>query len=133
MCTVRALALTTMLAIGAWLPSIGSAAAMPFGLADNAANLTAEVTNDAPLTDVRYHRRWRRGGYGFAAGVAIGGIAAAPYYYRPYPYYYSPAYPAYGPYSGANAAIAYCMNRFRSYDPYSGTYLGYDGFRHPCP
>jgi hypothetical protein len=29
--------------------------------------------------------------------------------------------------------VAYCMQRFRSYDPRSGTYLGYDGLRHPCP
>jgi BA14K-like protein len=28
---------------------------------------------------------------------------------------------------------AYCAQRFRSYDPASGTYLGYDGFRHACP
>lgn len=27
----------------------------------------------------------------------------------------------------------YCARRYRSYDPYSGTYLGYDGYRHPCP
>jgi predicted lipid-binding transport protein (Tim44 family) len=32
-----------------------------------------------------------------------------------------------------NDAVAYCMQRYRSYDPSSGTYLGYDGFRHPCP
>ncbi|WP_398464510.1 MULTISPECIES: BA14K family protein [Tardiphaga] len=25
------------------------------------------------------------------------------------------------------------MNRYKSYDPGSGTYLGYDGNRHPCP
>jgi hypothetical protein len=30
-------------------------------------------------------------------------------------------------------ATAYCMQRYRSYDPASGTYLGYDGERHPCP
>jgi hypothetical protein len=29
--------------------------------------------------------------------------------------------------------IAYCQQRFRSYDPASGTYLGFDGLRHPCP
>jgi hypothetical protein len=29
--------------------------------------------------------------------------------------------------------VAYCAQRFRSYDPGSGTYLGYDGQRHPCP
>ena len=28
---------------------------------------------------------------------------------------------------------SYCKQRFRSYDPASGTYLGYDGRRHPCP
>ncbi|WP_162130944.1 BA14K family protein, partial [Bradyrhizobium genomosp. III] len=28
---------------------------------------------------------------------------------------------------------AYCAQRYKSYDPASGTYLGYDGQRHPCP
>ncbi len=28
---------------------------------------------------------------------------------------------------------AYCSQRYKSYDPASGTYLGYDGARHPCP
>jgi hypothetical protein len=30
-------------------------------------------------------------------------------------------------------AVQYCASRFRSYDPRSGTYLGYDGYRHACP
>ncbi|WP_454918560.1 BA14K family protein [Xanthobacter sediminis] len=30
-------------------------------------------------------------------------------------------------------AIAYCMQRFRSYNPNTGTYIGNDGFQHPCP
>ena len=30
-------------------------------------------------------------------------------------------------------AVAYCARRFKSYDPGNGTYLGYDGLRHPCP
>ena len=30
-------------------------------------------------------------------------------------------------------ANAYCAQRYKSYDPASGTYLGYDGARHPCP
>ncbi|MGP8100374.1 MAG: BA14K family protein [Candidatus Cybelea sp.] len=29
--------------------------------------------------------------------------------------------------------MAYCEQTYRSYDPGSGTYLGYDGFRHTCP
>lgn len=74
----------------------------------------------------------------FAAGAVIGGaLAARPYYYDPY-YYPAPAYypPPPGYYPGPGAAgdpVAYCMHRFRSYDPGSGTYLGNDGARHPCP
>jgi BA14K-like protein len=30
------------------------------------------------------------------------------------------------------AGASYCAQRYRSYDPASGTYLGYDGLRHPC-
>ena len=43
-------------------------------------------------------------------------------------------------YSGRSAyvapggdGVAYCQQRFRSYDPASGTYLGNDGYRHACP
>jgi hypothetical protein len=28
---------------------------------------------------------------------------------------------------------SYCAQRYKSYDPASGTYLGRDGLRHPCP
>jgi hypothetical protein len=31
------------------------------------------------------------------------------------------------------SAGAACARRFRSYDASTGTYLGYDGQRHPCP
>jgi hypothetical protein len=34
---------------------------------------------------------------------------------------------------GDQSAVASCEARFRSYDPASGTYLGFDGTRHPCP
>ena len=58
-------------------------------------------------------------------------MLAAPYYY-PAPYYYGN--PGYYYEDGAqDGAIDYCMRRFRSYDPRSGTYLGNDGYRHPCP
>ncbi|WP_366145057.1 BA14K family protein [Bradyrhizobium sp.] len=30
-------------------------------------------------------------------------------------------------------ADAYCAQRYSSHDPASGTYLGDDGMRHPCP
>ncbi|MGU3495038.1 BA14K family protein [Xanthobacteraceae bacterium A53D] len=28
--------------------------------------------------------------------------------------------------------IAYCSRKYRSFDPRTGTFLGYDGRRHPC-
>ena len=69
---------------------------------------------------------------GFAAGAALGALLAAPYYSNYPGYYYSGPPPYYyGPPPGD--AADYCMQRFRSYDPRSGTYLGNDGFRHPCP
>jgi BA14K-like protein len=72
---------------------------------------------------------WGWGGFaaGAAAGAILGGIAAAPYYNG----YYGGPYYAYEPVPGD--AVAYCMRRFKSYDPGSGTYLGYDGYRHACP
>ncbi len=76
---------------------------------------------------------WHGGGWGWGVGAGLLGgailgsaLASRPYY----AYDYYPA-PTYGPPAGD--AVAYCMQRFRSYDPGSGTYLGYDGYRHPCP
>lgn len=83
-----------------------------------------------------HHGHWHGGGAvaGFAAGALLGGALAAngPYYYGPGYGYYTPY--AYSPpaYSGGGA-VAYCESRFKSYDPASGTYLGYDGYRHSCP
>ena len=47
----------------------------------------------------------------------------------------APYYGDYGAYpqNGGGDASAYCAQTYRSYDPASGTYLGYDGQRHPCP
>lgn len=67
-------------------------------------------------------------GAGFLAGAIIGGAIAnsQPRYYGPAPTYYYEGPPP-------RDAVEYCMDRYKSYDPRSGTYLGYDGFRHPCP
>jgi BA14K-like protein len=72
-------------------------------------------------------------GYGAAAGVAalatgalIGGAVAShdQGYYPPY----GDAAPAYG-----GDAVAYCQQTYRSYNPATGSYLGYDGVRYACP
>jgi BA14K-like protein len=63
--------------------------------------------------------------YNYAPGYSSGSSYA---YVPDYNYSYSPGYSY-----AAGDSVAYCKQRFRSYDPASGTYLGYDGRRHPCP
>jgi hypothetical protein len=112
------------------LISLQPAAAAPTMSVAGAERLAAWAQ---PVESVQY-RRWHRGpGYhrhgwhhrrhygsgaavlgGLAAGAVIGGAIA-------------------NSQARANDAVAYCSQRYRSYDPASGTYLGYDGNRHPCP
>jgi len=71
-------------------------------------------------------------GAGIATGLVVGAYGGSPYYSDGWN---EPAYGGYvvaDPYDGGNDA-GYCLQRFRSYDPGSGTYLGVDGLRHPCP
>jgi BA14K-like protein len=87
---------------------------------------------------------------GLAAGALIGGALASPGYAGPGYYgggyygggYYVPDAGYYAPSAGyytpapaypAGGAVAYCESRYRTYDPASGTYMGNDGLRHPCP
>jgi hypothetical protein len=93
------------------------------------AGATASTDQAAPLIEVRHRgrRHWRHRHHhrhhhdndagavaaGAIFGLALGAIAANA--------------------AASNNAVAYCSQRFRSYDPRSGTYLGYDGYRHPCP
>lgn len=76
-----------------------------------------------PYRGYHYNHGWGPAagvGIGLATGALIGGaLAAAPRTY-------------YGP-GVTSDEVACCSQRFKSYDPSSGTYLGYDGNRHPCP
>jgi hypothetical protein len=85
-------------------------------------------------------------GVGFAAGLAAGsalGYGYDGYYDGDYAYndYYGDGDPGYVLSSGDDSDYVvsnadnsgYCAQRYQSYDPASGTYLGYDGQRHPCP
>jgi hypothetical protein len=87
-----------------------------------------------------YYRHGGGGGGfipGAVAGAVIGGAIASQGYYGG-PGYYDDGYDdsgvvAVAPAPGGDDAVAYCMQTYRSYDPQSGTYLGNDGYRHPCP
>jgi hypothetical protein len=127
-------------AITASLPLVASpAGAAP--LSQSLALTTASAATTQTET-VQWRRGWRggywRGGRWIGpavAGAIIGGALTAgaygPYGYGYYggPYAYDPGY-AVVPGGGD---VAYCQQRFRSYDVRTGTYLGYDGLRHPCP
>jgi hypothetical protein len=85
------------------------------------------------------------------AGSAAPGFASAgratPCGFGPYDYYAPGYYPSYGwnpggvpaapgyaaGYQAGAADAAACLQRFRSYDPVSRSYIGRDRQRHPCP
>jgi hypothetical protein len=141
-----------LLISAAFLPFADSASAGPLPSQPGFwASAQSTLETQTTLEQVQYRRGggWRGGGYrrgggggwigpAIIGGAIIGGAIAAT---RPYGYYdgyaygpgpgpgyvYAPA-PAYG-----GGAAAYCAQRFRSWDPATGTYLGYDGLRHPCP
>ncbi|MBP0617622.1 BA14K family protein [Jiella mangrovi] len=105
-----------------------------------------------------YHHDYHRGGWryhdsgasvaagigGFALGAIVGGALASPDYYDgPPAYYYRPVpvervYPVRRYYRVAPRPVYYgdhatvCAERYRSYDPGTDTFLGYDGYRHRC-
>ena len=95
------------------------------------------------------YRHGGGGGFipGAVAGAVIGGAIAsqsygyAPGYYAPgyAPGYYDDQYyddggvVAVAPAPVGGDDVAYCMQTYRSYNPRLGTYLGNDGYRHPCP
>lgn len=135
--------------VGTAIALSGPVAALPLG---GAAKQTADVARTMQRPDVIQVRNSGRAAAAAMIGI-IGGIVAsqalAPryYYYGPPAYYYpSPPVVYYPPpaprvyypppaptvYYYNDPAIAYCIRRFKSYDIYSRTYLGYDHRRHYC-
>ncbi len=67
---------------------------------------------------------------GSALGYGYGGYYGDDYYADNG--YYDDGSSPYVVSSGSNGDPGYCAQRYKSYDPASETYLGYDGVRHPC-
>jgi len=131
------------LALGAAI--VGGAMSLPAtpASAAPAANIASAIpAQNEMLHQVQYRRhgyyRGYRGGHyrrdrggavaagvigGLALGAILGAAASAP---PPAPGYYG------RPYAVDSDWLAYCSSKYRSFDPRSGTYLGYDGLRHPC-
>ncbi|WP_297323238.1 BA14K family protein [uncultured Bartonella sp.] len=86
------------------------------------------------------------GAIGLAAGAILGSAlsqpsqpqviyqAPPPVYYPPAPRYYPPAPAAYKPvYQPWSPGWRnYCANKYRSFNPQTGTYRGIDGLNHFC-
>jgi hypothetical protein len=79
--------------------------------------------------DWRWRHRHRHRHSSFTVGLGFG----APYFYDTPYYAYDPGYYVDDGAYVDDDAVAYCMSRFRSYNPATGTYTGFDGLQHPCP
>jgi hypothetical protein len=108
-------------------------------LAMNAPAISAPLVRDSGLNSAatqngaeqvqyrRYHGGHHHGGYrrgGGGGGALIGGLAAGAII--------GGAIAASQAQAAANERHAYCAQRFRSYDPGSGTYIGRGGQRYYC-
>lgn len=93
-----------------------------------------------PVSAQPYGRHWGHGWghpvapYGapgaFWGGAILGGLIGSVLRPEPPPVIVEAPIPEVVP--GSPAWNAYCLNRYASFDPASGTYLGYDNLRHPC-
>jgi hypothetical protein len=131
-------ALASIAATAPWLvaPAVAAPIASPSAL-QNAIPSSVEAARCRGQCRNRRYRGSDWLGPGIA-GALIGGAiigATRPYGYGAYGAYepgYDQGYVAASPYADSRG-VAYCLQRFRSYDVASGTYLGFDGSRHRCP
>jgi hypothetical protein len=80
--------------------------------------------------DNGYYDHYRRNDFwpGRVAGDVVGGAIGTADAIATAPFRALNGNPSYA--MGPDAS--YCAQRYRSYDPASGTFMGYDGRRHPC-
>lgn len=87
-----------------------------------------------PVETVSHRHHHSRFYFGF--GLPFFSPFYSPYYYRPYyqPYYYQPYYAPryyYRPVSSSRH-VRWCLDRYRTYNPRTNTFRGYDGYLHRC-
>jgi len=132
----KPLALMAAVAVAGLLSLGGAKAAnVATGSAPLPAIQKAQESNIQPASHRK--RYWRHRGPRASLWFGFGGFGN-PYfggypYYRPY-YSYRPYYYGYRPYYRpvGGSHVRWCLNRYRSYDPRSNSFLGYDGYRHRC-
>ena len=127
-----------LLALAILLPDLSlPAAAFPLPQTQIAPVAGPGLDNGVVLVDHRRsHRRyyrqrgrsWNHGYYGNPGFYLNFGV--------PYGYSggYDDDYDDYYAYSGgySNSHVRWCLNRYRSYNPRTDTFLGYDGYRRRC-
>jgi hypothetical protein len=76
---------------------------------------------------------WGAGLIGLGVGAAVGAALTAPAYVGPPPPGpYAPVADAYGPPAWSQEWYTYCAQRYRSFNPHTGYFTGYDGQPYFC-
>jgi len=138
-------ALAFIVGVAPILATAGSAAAESRPSYKNGKRVYHHTYND--------NNNWQGVGAGLAAGAALGLGAGLlinrrppppPVYYAPPPppvvyypapppaYYPPPPRPVYYDRAWTEAHIEWCLDRYRSYNPATNTFTGYDGYQREC-
>lgn len=115
------------------LPSPAVATAGETGMVEQVQNRKREARQNK--RERQYDRRrhgqrysYRRSGYNHYYG---GHYYSSPWWNSP-SIGFAITVPSVGYGLGGGGHVEWCLNRYRSYDPASDTFLGYDGYRHRC-
>lgn len=145
--TLHAIALTLGLAGAALAIPSAHGTAQAFPATGYGVDLSLGTSDNAPLYTVVDNRKYkwrynwrhhgpryynRRPGFNFYYG---GFYYAQPWWGMPAysaPYYSAPRRVYMDDSDYGSGHVDWCLNRYRSYDPGSDTFMGYDGYRHRC-
>lgn len=158
--TFQCIAATFLIAGSIVLPLAATPAqSFPASLAGSQDTLAPASADNPAFTTVTYRHKWRRGhghyhgGHGHyhghyhghhGHGHGYGGYYGYPGFYWGYPSLwmnYGGLYNGYGydyydyddrSYGGGGSHVQWCRDRYRSYNPRTDTFMGYDGRRHRC-